>query len=402
MRKEPAMGELKRRGQIWWIRYYRNGKRHEESSGSTKEGDAKSLLRLREGDIERGVAVTPKVGRIRFDEAVKDVLNDYRTNRKRSLDDVERRIEKHLTPFFGNRRMASITTADIRDYIAARQKATTVTRKAYTFTARDGTIRHVPERRQTITRVSNAEINRELTTLKRMFNLALQAAKLLQKPHIPFLKEDNVRVGFFERDQFIAVVQRLPKDVRPAATFAYLTGWRIDSEVLSLEWRQVDFSAGEIRLDPGRTKNGEGRTFPMTRELRQLLEAQRAITEALQRRQNVVCRHVFHRDGRPIRSFRVAFRTACVRAGCPGRVLHDFRRTAVRNLVRAGIPERVAMQMTGHKTRSVFERYNIVSAGDLRDAGRRLDIAAGTISGTIGQNQRAGTKSGNTQVLVRQ
>ena len=86
------MGELKRRGQTWWIRYYRNGKRHEESSGSTKEGDAKSLLRLREGDIERGVAITPKVGRIRFDEAVQDVINDYRTNRKRSLDDVEREL----------------------------------------------------------------------------------------------------------------------------------------------------------------------------------------------------------------------------------------------------------------------------------------------------------------------
>jgi integrase len=241
-----------------------------------------------------------------------------------------------------------------------------------------------------------------LAALKRMFNLAIQAGKLIQKPHIPFLKEHNVRVGFFERDQFVAVVQRLPKAVRPPATFAYLTGWRIDSEVLSLEWRQVDFNAGEVRLDPGRTKNGEGRTFPMTRELRQLLEAQRAITDDLQRRHNVVCRHVFHRDGRPIRSFRVAFRTACVRAGCPGRVLHDLRRTAVRNLVRAGIPERVAMQMTGHKTRSVFERYNIVSAGDLRDAGRRLDIAAGTISGTIGQNQRAGTKTGNPQVLVRQ
>src|SRR6478672_3078265 len=149
MRKEPAMGELNQRGQMWWIRYYKNGRCYEESSGSTKESDAKSLLRLREGDIERGVAMTAKVGRIRFDEAVKDVLNDYRTNRKRSLDDVERRIEKHLTPFFGNRRMASITTADIRDYIVARQKATTLTRKAYTFTARDGTIRQVPERRQT-------------------------------------------------------------------------------------------------------------------------------------------------------------------------------------------------------------------------------------------------------------
>jgi integrase len=185
--------------------------------------------------------------------------------------------------------MASITTADIREYIDSRQQETTVLRKAFTFTARDGTPRHVPEQRRTIiTRVSNAEINRELTALKRMFNLAIQAGKLIQKPHIPFLKEHNVRVGFFERDQFVAVVQRLPKAVRPAATFAYLTGWRIDSEVLSLEWRQVDFPAGEVRLDPGRTKNGEGGTFPMTRELRQLLEAQRAMTEDLQRRHNVV------------------------------------------------------------------------------------------------------------------
>lgn len=125
------MGELKQRGSIWWIRYYRNGRRYEESSGSSKEGDAKSLLRLREGDIERGVAITPKVGRIKFDEAVADVLNDYRTNKKRSLDDVERRIERHLKPFFGNRRMVSITTADIREYIASRQKVTIVARRAF-------------------------------------------------------------------------------------------------------------------------------------------------------------------------------------------------------------------------------------------------------------------------------
>jgi Phage integrase, N-terminal SAM-like domain len=83
-------------------------------------------------------SATRKVGRIRFDETVTDVLNDYRTNRKRSLDDLERRIEKHLKPFFGNRRMASITTADIREYIASRQKETMVARKVYTFTARDG------------------------------------------------------------------------------------------------------------------------------------------------------------------------------------------------------------------------------------------------------------------------
>ncbi len=159
----------------------------------------------------------------------------------------------------------------------------------------------------------------------------------------------------------------------PAASFAYITGWRIDSEVLSLRWRQVDFTAGTVTLDPGTTKNGEGRTFPMTQELRALLERQRAYRDDVATRLRVSCEQLFHRDGRPIKSFRAAFRSACSAAGCPGRVLHDLRRTAVRNLVRAGIPERVAMQMTGHKTRSVFERYNIVSIGDLRDAAKRLD-----------------------------
>jgi integrase len=191
------------------------------------------------------------------------------------------------------------------------------------------------------------------------------------------------------------VLARLPEPIRPPATFAYITGWRIDSEIPSLEWRQVDFGAGEVRLDPGKTKNGQGRTFPMTRDLRELLDQQRVITENLQRKLKVVCPRVFvfHRVGQPIKSFRVAFRTACRETGCPGRIPHDFRRTAVRNLVRAGIPERVAMQMTGHQTRSVFERYNIVSAGDLREAAKRLDAVTGTISGTIERNQPARSKT---------
>jgi hypothetical protein len=112
------MGQLKRRRRIWWIRYYRDGKRYEESSGSERESEARALLQRREGDLRRGVAVTPKVGRVKFEEAAKDVINDYSTNGKRTLDDVTRRIEKHLQPFFGGRQMSTITTTDIRTYIA--------------------------------------------------------------------------------------------------------------------------------------------------------------------------------------------------------------------------------------------------------------------------------------------
>lgn len=370
------MGELKKRGRTWWIRYYRNGRRYEESSASNKESDAKALLRIREGDIERGVPITPKAGRIRFDEAAEDLLNDYRTNHKRTLDDVAHRIKKHLAPFFDGRRMAAITTSDVRAYIASRQAARSIDHIGFTFTARDGTKRTVPAHRRDVAGVSNGQINRELTALKRMFNLAVQAGKLLQKPHIPMLKEDNVRVGFFEHDQFLAVRANLPDELHPPVTFAYITGWRIDSEVLSLEWRQVDFGAEEVRLDPGKTKNREGRVFPFTRELREVLQQQKAVTDHVRRRDGVVCPQVFHRGGRPVRSFRRAFKSACAAAGCPGRLLHDFRRTAVRNLVRAGVVERVAMAMTGHKTRSVFERYNIVSASDLREAARRVDAVA--------------------------
>jgi hypothetical protein len=172
-------------------------------------------------------------------------------------------------------------------------------------------------------------------------------------------------------------------------------------EVLSLKWPQVDFSACTVRLEPGTTKNKEGRTFPFAEfpELRTLLEEQRARTEALQRTTGQIIPWVFHRDGKPIKDFRSVWRTARKEAGAPGRVPHDFRRTAVRNLVRAGVPELVAMRLTGHKTRSVFDRYNIVSEGDLSEAGarlsRRLRAESGTVTGTVA-SVRAAAPGGQT------
>ena len=353
---DAAGHAIERRDQgPWWVKYQLNGRPQCVTTGSDKKEDAKRLLKLREGDVEQGVPMTAQVNRITFEDAAADLLNDYTTNKRRSLRVVDLRIKKHLAPFFGRRRLLTISTVDVRAFTAKRQAAG----------------------------ASNAEINRELIILKRMCTLAMQAGKLMVRPYIPLLKEHNVRTGFFEREQFESVQRHLPAHLRGIVAFAFITGWRTPSEILPLEWRQVDMKAGEVRLDPGSTKNGEGRVFPLTADLRHVLDDQQIIAETLQREQGLIARYVFcyvtgKKAGQRITEsgFNKAWRHARVAAGCPGRIPHDFRRTAVRNLVRAGVPERVAMQLTGHKTRAIFDRYNITSPHDLRDAARRLDAYA--------------------------
>ncbi len=138
----------------------------------------------------------------------------------------------------------------------------------------------------------------------------------------------------------------------------------------------MDFAGGEVHLDPGTTKTGEGRVFPLTAELRALLERSGAVTRERERALGRIIQFVFTRpDGEAVGSFNKAWARACRLAGCPGRVLHDFRRTAVRNLVRAGVPERVAMQLVGWRSRQMLDRYHIVSQGDLAEAAKKLDAA---------------------------
>jgi integrase len=112
---------------------------------------------------------------------------------------------------------------------------------------------------------ANGEINRELAALKRMYTLAVQAGKLHAKPYIPMLQEDNVRRGFFEREQLEATCAALPAALRPVVTFAYLTGWRVMSEILPLERRQVDWDGRVVRLDPVRRRTARAARFPLLR-----------------------------------------------------------------------------------------------------------------------------------------
>jgi integrase len=210
-------------------------------------------------------------------------------------------------PYFGGRtRLASITAARVWEYVAHRQEQVFVARQARQIRTAGGR-RDEPAIFRT---PSNAEINRELTVLKRMFSLAIKGEKLLHKPPIEMLKERAPRAGFFEREQFETLRAHLPAIYRGLVTLMYITGWRM-SEVTGLEWARVDFLGRTLWLHQGTTKGGEGRVFPFTRELEAVLLAQRDATRDLQRH-GIITPWVFHRaDGSRIRGFRKAWIAAC-------------------------------------------------------------------------------------------
>jgi integrase len=374
---------------IWMFKVYVHGQPIRRSTGTTNEKKAQKIEAAAKTDIDRGAPTAAAIGKLRWTQAADGILADYGNNEYDTLEDLQGRLDNHLTPFFGKRtRMTAIGTVQINAYIKTRREAD----------------------------AANGTINRELAVLKRMFTLAVQAGQLLYRPYIPMLKERNVRKGFFEYEQFLAVRRQLPVALQGVATVAYITGWRVDSEILPQEWaRHVDFAGNELHLEADEAKGEEPRTFPLTGELRAVYEAQDRARQALTER-GQICPWVFFRmvaKGRrglsskhaahaaivpapkAIKRFDKAWATACVAAGCPGMLRHDFRRTAIRNMVRLGIPERVAMQLCGHKTRSVFDRYNIVSPADLQAARTRLEDVAGG-----GVNPLTGSKTGSMADLT--
>lgn len=351
------MGSIYKRGSVFWLKYYRNGKPYRESAKTEKETEAKRLLKKREGEISEGKIPGVYFEKVRFNDLSDDFISDYRINGKKSLKRAERSV-KELKAFFDNDRVPSITTPRIQKFIEKR----------------------LAEGKE------NATINRELSALKRILNLAAQQTppKVDRVPHIPMLKENNVRKGFFEHEDFLKLREALPDYLKGFVTFAYKTGWRV-SEIRDLSWAQVDLTNNIVRLETGTTKNNEARTVYLDDELKAVFECQKQRQKELQKITPYVFTNETGNDN--IKDFRGSWSKACTSAKIGKKLFHDFRRTAVRNMVRAGIPERVAMMISGHKTRSVFERYNVVSETDLKVAAQKqeayLQAQTGTIAGTV-------------------
>jgi integrase len=338
------LGPIYLRGTIWQIQYSYRREQKRESSRSTRRKDAEALYKRRMAEIGRGRLIGPNVEKTTYEDLEQMLLDHYRTNRLRSLARVEDALQ-HLRGFFSRALALEITADRVTRYIAHRQEE----------------------------KAANATINRELASLRRMFVLGERSEKVVKRPHIALLQEDNARKGFLEPDQFRAVVAELSEELRPMIEAAYLTGWRVRSELLTRQWSHVDFKAGWLRLEPGETKNKEGRQFPLIPPLRALLQAQKAKAEALAHSTGKITPWVFFREnGDPIKDFYGAWRAACRKVGVPGIVPHDLRRSAVRNLERSGVPRSVAMKMVGHKTEAIYRRYAIVAEADLVAGGEKL------------------------------
>jgi integrase len=259
-------------------------------------------------------------------------------------------VEAHIRPYFGTTKADKLTTETLLAYRESRGKEKT---NKGTFT-------------------SPSTINRELSLLRNALRTAAFSTPPLLSisciPRFPITNEDEfARQGFISDEQFEALISELPSYLIPITTVSFNTGIRM-GELLKVQWEQVDFEAKLIRLYRGETKGKKPRTVPMLDNMERVLVAAKAERDEYWPE----CDFVFHRMGQPLTDFRGAWASARKRAGVDELLFHDLRRSGVRVLSRSGVPERVIMSITGHRTREMFDRYNITSEEDLADAAARV------------------------------
>lgn len=359
---------------VWSYQVWINGQRQRGSTECRNKREADAFVRRKLAEYSVGIS-SPHAEKVTVKKLVEDVLLRNKNDGNKTVADDQSRWKNHLEPFFGHLRASQVSSDLIDSYIGQRKAQKT----------RSGT---PPE---------NATINRELALLKSAFNHGTEQTppKVRFVPHFNMLEENNVRSGFLQDESYVRLSHECAiEGMWLAGLFetAYAFSWR-NEELLGLRVRQLDFLARIIDL--GKTKNGDQRMLPMTEHVFQVLVRCASSKKADD--------FVFtHDDGSPVKDFRGAWWKACIRAGlgrfecreckrivsegrkCSscnskkkakyiGLRFHDLRRTGVRNMSRKGVPEKVGMLISGHRTDSVYRRYNIIDMEVLKAATAKIE-----------------------------
>jgi len=323
-----------------------------ESARTTDEGKARRILQHRLREIENHRAglqrfSSPQRERATCGELFDALEANYALRELKSRRSAKYHIA-HLRKFFGGYRATAVTPTLIQRYVELRKKVG----------------------------AAAATIDRETEKLARAFALAIEQHRLAEtyRLRVPRLVKENsnARSGFFERGEFEVVLTNLPdSDVREFLSWAYFTGMR-RGEIASLTWEGFDRETWTLRLHARDAKSGHGRVFALSGAWREIIE--RRIAARVLR-----CPFIFHRRGRRMGDFTPMWVRACKAAGVAGRRVHDLRRTAVRNLMRSGVSQTVSKAISGHRTDSMFRRYDITTESDLREAADRLTSYVGSL-----------------------
>lgn len=332
-RRKYKSGSVREKSGRFYIRYYDvTGHQREELGGMTRAA-AEKMLRQRVGEVASGSPARKAGADVTVADCLGLVLADYRLRRV-DASISEMRIKSIINPLIGHERAATLNRKALWAYISTRRA--------------DGR--------------KDSTINRELSLIRRGLRLAAsdEYGMIPRAAQVPHLDEgDNVRTGFLRPEEYQRVYDALPEYLQPLFCVAYYTGLR-RSTLLGLRLDQIDLDAGLIWVSRAQTKNRTSQTAPIVGEMR----------THLARALNVNMQYVFEREGKPILSFKNAWNAAVVAAGLPSLRFHDLRRTAVRDWVAAGADTSTAMAISGHKTFSMFQRYNILDAANIQRAAK--------------------------------
>jgi integrase len=344
---------------LWWLDYSLDGRRHRESAETDDRSVALERLRQKLSGAHNGEEWSETSAT--FDDLEKRIIENY-TKKNRNLRVLKVCRLPPLRRHLGNMQARDIDEARINRYASERKNEKKMIGGKLKIRSKNC--------------VSGPTVNRELTTLRRMLNLAYEARMIKRVPVFEMFGESPARKGFVDKHHVEKMQQYCPTETyENLLDIMFITGWRASSELMTRKWDDVDFAGGELRLWVGEGKDRKvGRVFKLLPSLREAFERQRNYVRKIELRERKVIPWVFVKpNGDHLRAPRNGLASIFAKAGLPGLLPHDFRRSAVRNLNKARVDRHTAKALVGHKTDSMYARYSIVDEEMMDTAAAQLE-----------------------------